>query len=83
MTMIVDDLPRSYLVKQMRDQLNKICHISSTTGDVEGHKFLQGIIKGMDTGLHKTHPNIIADGDPIKVKISGDGARITRTSNYI
>ena len=36
MTMIADDLPRSYLVKQKRDQLSNICHISSMSGDAEG-----------------------------------------------
>lgn len=35
-TMIVDGLPKSYLVKQQRDELNDICHISPTPGNAEG-----------------------------------------------
>ena len=84
MTMLVDDLPRSYLVKQRRDQLNKICHISSTPGDAEGAQVsFKELLKERIQDYVKTHQNIITDGEPIKVKISGDGARMTRTSNYI
>ncbi|CAB4011338.1 Hypothetical predicted protein, partial [Paramuricea clavata] len=36
MTMLFDDLPRSYLVKQKRTQLNEMCHIASAPGDEEG-----------------------------------------------
>lgn len=36
LTMIVDGLPKSYLVKQQRDELNDICHISPTPGNAEG-----------------------------------------------
>jgi len=35
-TMIADGLPKSYLVKQQRDQPNDICHISPTLGNAEG-----------------------------------------------
>ena len=35
-TMLVDGLPKSYLVKQRRDQLNKMCHIISTPGEEHG-----------------------------------------------
>lgn len=43
MPMVVDGLPKSYLVKHRRDQLNKMCHISSIPGDAEGARFIQGI----------------------------------------
>lgn len=36
MTMLFDDLPRSYLVKQKRNMLNQMCHITSTPGEEEG-----------------------------------------------
>ena len=36
LTMTMDGLPKSYLVKQRRDQLNNICHITHTTGTAEG-----------------------------------------------
>ena len=36
LTMVMDGLPKSYLVKQRRDQLNDICYIISTPGEAEG-----------------------------------------------
>ena len=39
-TMLEDNLPWSYLVKQKRDQLNKLCHLSSTPGEEEGAQML-------------------------------------------
>lgn len=31
-----EDLPRSYLIKQCKDDLNKLCHITRTPGQAEG-----------------------------------------------
>ena len=36
MTCENDSLPRSYLIKQCKDELNKLCHISRTPGPAEG-----------------------------------------------
>lgn len=35
-SMVVDSLPKSYLIKQRRDQLNKLCVISRTPGKTDG-----------------------------------------------
>ena len=35
-SMLDNSLPKSYLIKQRRDQLNKLCHISRTPGEVDG-----------------------------------------------
>lgn len=32
----MDGLPKSYLVKQRRDQMNNICHVTRTPGTAEG-----------------------------------------------
>jgi hypothetical protein len=62
MTMIADDLPRSYLVKQKRDQLSKICHISSMSGDAEGAQVsLKELLKKRIHDYVKPHQNIITD----------------------
>ena len=67
MTMIVDGLPRSNLVKQRHDQLNKICHISSTPGDAEGTQVsFRELLKERIQDYVKTHPYIIANGECIK-----------------
>ena len=36
LSMVINGLPKSYLIKQRRDQLNKICHINALPGDQEG-----------------------------------------------
>ena len=38
MSMIVDDIPRSYLIKQCRSNLNSIFHITRTPGKHPGAK---------------------------------------------
>ena len=37
LTMVTDGLPKSYLVKQRRDQLNKICHVTPTPGVADAY----------------------------------------------
>ena len=34
--MIENGVPRSYLIKQCRNDLNKLCHVTSTPGTFEG-----------------------------------------------
>lgn len=83
-TMLFDDLPRSYLVKQKRDQLNRMCHITSTPGDEEGAQVsFKELLRERIREFVTTHPSIISEGEPVQVKISGDGARMTRNSNFI
>ena len=33
LSMVVAELPRSYLIRQEKDQVNSVCHISSTEGE--------------------------------------------------
>ena len=35
--MVIDGLPKSHLVKQRRDQLNKICHVTPTPGVADAY----------------------------------------------
>lgn len=79
-----DELPRSYLIKQRRGQLNNICHISSTPGDEEGAQVpFREILTERIRHYAASQPNSLPDGDCIKIKISGDGAQMTRNSNFI
>ena len=79
-----DELPRSYLIKQRRGQLNNICHISSTPGDEEGAQVpFREILTEQIRHYAARQPNSLPDGDCIKIKISGDGAQMTRNSNFI
>ena len=80
-TMLVHSLPKSYLIKQRRDQLDKIYHITSTPGEEHGaqlpfKELLRNRVKYLIA-----NPNVVRDNETIKIKISGDGAQMTRTSN--
>ena len=83
LTILYNDLPRSYLIKQKRSDLNKLCHIEKVPGNYPGAQIsfvdtLQDHIRG----FFKTHPNHPLE-EPIKVKISGDGAKMSRTTNFM
>ena len=77
-----DGLPKSYLVKQRRDQLNNICHVTHTPGTTEGAQMsFNDLLKERIKDDLLSHPD---DHDQtIKVKISGYGARMTRNSSFV
>jgi hypothetical protein len=84
LTMLVDGLPKSYLVKQRRDQLNKMCHITTTPGEEHGAQLrFKELLKNRIKEYTIAHLNVVKDNETIKVKISGDGANMTRSSNFI
>ena len=80
LTMVADGLPKSYLVKQRRSQLNDICHITSTPGETEGAQTsFTDLLNDRVQDYVASHPNV----DHVQVKIPGDGARMTRNSSFI
>ncbi|KAJ7384006.1 hypothetical protein OS493_024017 [Desmophyllum pertusum] len=84
LTMAVSGLPKSYLVKQRRDQLNDICHIDPTPGSAEGAQMsFTGLLKARVQDLISRDQETNWKEQPIQVKISGDGARMTRNSSFI
>lgn len=84
LSMVIDGLPKSYLVKQRRSQLNDLCHISPLPGEQEGAQVSFKLLLKERVQHHVTsHQKINSDGVPLRVKISGDGANMTRSSNYI
>ncbi len=80
LTMIVNGLPKSYLVKQLRSELNKICHLEQLPGMHRGVKVssLEDLLKNHIADLLGQKP----ETDHVQIKFSGDGARMTRKSNY-
>ena len=81
LTMITEYLPKSYLVKQLRGNLNKTYHIEQTQGKYPGAQInftatLQEHIKE----LLNSQPEL--QDDCIEIKLSGDGARMSRTTNF-
>ena len=89
LSMITDGLPRPYLVKQCRDQLNKLCHIDPLNGNFEGAKVssVAAVLKENISDYLKQNHDFDPTSDKIKIKIKingdGDGARMTRNSNFI
>lgn len=84
LTMIADGLPKSYLVKQQRDKLNDICHISPIPGNAEGAQMsFTDLLKERVADMMGREEGKNWSDKPIQVKISGDGARMTRNSSFI
>ena len=82
--MLFGDLPRSYLVKEKRNQLNDMCHITSTPGNEEGAQVsFKELLREMIKDYVTTHPTVISQVETVQVKISGDGDRMARSSNFI
>lgn len=82
LSMVIDGLPRSYLIKQTRDQLNSMSHISSTPGENEGAQIpFREILTERIRDYIAIQPDHVSDDNCIKVKIFGDGARMTRNSS--
>ena len=81
--MTVNGLPKSYLVKQRRDQLNEICHIDPTPGSAEGAQMsFTGLLRARVQDLI-SREKINWKQHSIQVKTSGDGTRMTRNSCFI
>ncbi|XP_022808035.1 uncharacterized protein LOC111345047 [Stylophora pistillata] len=75
LSMTVEGLPKSYLFKQCRNALNESCYIKSTPGKAPAaqHSFTKLLADQIQ--------NMV--GEKVKVKLSGDGARLSRVSNFI
>lgn len=79
---ICNGLPKSYLIKQCRSNLNDLCHLVSLPGPYQGSKVYSV------TDLLKLHISDFLKQDStfsgkIRIKLNGDGARMTRNSNFI
>lgn len=69
--MTVSGLPKSYLVKQKRDQLNEICHIDPTPGSAEGAQMsFTGLLKARVQDLISRDKETNWKEHPIQIKIS-------------
>ena len=77
-----EDLPKSYLVKQLRTDLNKTYHIERTVGEYPGAKlnFTSTLADHVQELL--PHKPELAN-DVVQVKLSGDGASMSRSTNFM
>ena len=83
LSMIVESLPKSYLIKQRRNQLNKLCVISRTPGKSVGCQidFQDKLRECLETFVSE-NPDFDFENNPVRIKISGDGAQMTRNTNF-
>ena len=81
LTVFYEDMPRSYLIKQHRSDLNKVRHIESVPGIFPGAQcYFEELqhVRDYLSGNPEHNPN-----DAIKIKVSMDGARMSRTTNFL
>ena len=85
LTMVENGIPRSYLVKQKRKDLNKLCHIFPIPDlKFEGAQIsFQSLLPDQISAFMMENPTFDIKADKIKVKISGDGAKMTQKSNFV
>lgn len=78
LSMFDKGLPRKYMVAQERENLNKLFHIERCPGNAPGaYVSLSNEIAAhiIDQSLNP--------GDTLKVKVSGDGAKMSRITNFV
>ena len=85
LSMMVDGLPRSYLVKQCRQDLNNMCHLEGLKGKFPGAKVssVENLLADHISHYINKNPGFCTKTDSIQIKISGDGAKMTNNSNFI
>ena len=92
LTMVTGELPKSYLIQQCRGDLNKLCHIDSLLlsilwffGNTLGAKVhcLRDLIKEHVQECLKENPSFDFENETIQIKVSRDGARMTRNSSFV
>jgi hypothetical protein len=82
--MIVDGLPKSYLVKQRRGQLNDISEVLPTPGEADGAQLsFTDLLKSRIQDVVNENDLMDWSKEKIQIKISGDGAKMTRKSSFI
>ena len=72
-------------VKQCRDELNKMCKIEPLNAKFEGAKVtsVETVFKIHISDFLKQNSDFDPITDKIKIKINGDGARMTRNLNFL
>ena len=72
LSMLNDDLPKSYLIKQRQTQLNDMCHIISTPGKAEGAEVsFKELLNERVQDFINQNPEFDFENESVKVKISG------------
>ena len=82
LTMLDEHLPRSYLIKQSRRKLNDQYTVTPTPNSIPGaYMSFKVLLHQRVATFLEQHPE--KKNKTIKIKICGDGAKISRVANYI
>ena len=73
-----DGLPRQYLVSQCREEINSLYHFERIPGNIPG---AYASLESEIIRYIKYHVN--PETDKIRIKISGDGSKVSRISNFV
>ena len=83
LTILYNDLPRSYLIKRKRSYRNKLSHTEKVPGNHPGAQILfVDTLQDHIWEYLKSHPSHPRE-EPTKVKISGDGAKTSQKTNFM
>lgn len=78
LSMADTSLPRKSFIIQERSNLSNIYHIERTPGKTPG-----AYVSIKDEIIRYIQTNHIDNGTPIKIKLAGDGAKVSRISNFL
>ena len=71
------------MIKQKKNDLNKLCHIEKTPGQHPGAQLsFADTLKEHTTDFKNANPNH-PKNEPMRVKISCDGAKMSRSANFM
>ena len=84
LSITAEGLPESYLIKQMRNDMNKICHLERAPGSFPGSQ-VSSFEATLQDSIRDFFPagGTLNENEPMKVKLSGDGAQMSRTTNFM
>ena len=85
LSVVSDGLPKTYLIKQLRSDMNTMCHIQRTPGSVEGAEINveDEVIFAAKSYLAR-HPNIDRSQEvTFSVKFCGDGTNVSRNAGMV
>ena len=82
LSMMVDGLPRSYLVNQCHHDLNNMCHLEGLKDKFHGAKVssTENVLGDQISDYINKNPGFCAETACIQIKISSDEAKITSNS---
>ena len=83
LTTICDGLPKTYLIKQLRKDINVMCHIQRTPGQCEGAEIdvNEALTFAIQSFLSRNSELLEGKDQPsFTVKFCGDGTNITRNT---